>query len=46
MTGRSESVIDEEEVGGLDNKCRAINSSYINLKDNNLLAASASAKFL
>ena len=35
MTGRSDSVIDEDEIMGLE-KWRAINSSYINLKDNNL----------
>jgi hypothetical protein len=39
MTGRSESAIDygeEEEIEGIS-KCKAINSSYINLKRNNLL---------
>jgi hypothetical protein len=37
MTGRSESAIDEDdEVSGIS-KCKAINSSYINLKRNNLL---------
>lgn len=37
MTGRSESAIEEEEeVQGIS-KCKAINSSYINLKRNNLL---------
>lgn len=41
MTGRSESAIDdmyEEEIEGIS-KCKAINSSYINLKRNNLLIA-------
>ena len=45
MTGRSDSVIDEDEIMGLE-KWRAINSSYINLKENNLLAASTNAKLL
>ena len=39
MTGRSESAIDDDEDGltsGLA-KSKAINSSYINLKRNNLL---------
>ena len=36
LTGRSESAIDEEEIESLS-KCKAINSSYINLKRNNLL---------
>lgn len=37
MTGRSESAIDEDdEISGIS-KCKAINSSYINLKRNNLL---------
>lgn len=39
MTGRSESAIDDmmdEEIEGIS-KCKAINSSYINLKRNNLL---------
>lgn len=41
MTGRSESAVDEfyeEEIEGIS-KCKAINSSYINLKRNNLLTA-------
>lgn len=37
-SARSDSICDEDEVLGLA-RCRAINSSYINLKDNNLLAA-------
>lgn len=39
MTGRSESAIndlEEEEIEGIS-KCKAINSSYINLKRANLL---------
>jgi hypothetical protein len=36
MTGRSESAIDEEDIESLSLN-RAINSSYINLKRNNLL---------
>jgi len=36
MTGRSESAIDEEDIESLS-KNRAINSSYINLKKNNML---------
>lgn len=38
MTARSESAIDEDEdnLSSLS-KCKAINSSYINLKRNNLL---------
>ena len=41
MTGRSESALDEaldDEVEGIS-KCKAINSSFINLKRNNLLTA-------
>ena len=40
MTGRSESAMDDEdnEIEGIS-KCKAINSSYINLKRNNLLIA-------
>lgn len=40
MTGRSESAMDEndDEIEGIS-KCKAINSSYINLKRNNLLIA-------
>ena len=39
MTGRSESAIDDdEEIEGLS-KCKAINSSYINLKRNNTLTS-------
>lgn len=40
MTGRSESAIDDDLDGdGTDGiaKCKAINTSYINLKRNNLL---------
>jgi hypothetical protein len=38
MTGRSESAMDDmhEEIEGIS-KCKAINSSFINLKRNNLL---------
>jgi len=40
MTGRSESAIDDdfeqESIAGIA-KCKAINSSFINLKRNNLL---------
>ena len=39
FTGRSESAIDDDmddEFSGIS-KCKAINSSYINLKRNNLL---------
>ena len=39
LTGRSESAIDEEDVETSMSKCKAINSSYINLKRNNLLMA-------
>lgn len=38
-TGRSESAIDEEEIEGIS-RCKAINSSYINLKRNNMLCYS------
>eukprot|EP00347_Sterkiella_histriomuscorum_P018828 403344018 len=40
MTGRSESAMDDndDEIEGIS-KCKAINSSYINLKRNNLLIA-------
>ncbi len=41
MTARSESAIDEgleDEIEGIS-KCKAINSSFINLKRNNLLNA-------
>ena len=38
MTARSESVVDEEEGEVHDiSHCKAINSSYINLKRNNIL---------
>ena len=36
ITARSESAIDEEDIDGIS-KCKAINSSFINLKSNNLL---------
>jgi len=41
LTGRSESALDDaldDEVEGIS-KCKAINSSFINLKRNNLLIA-------
>jgi hypothetical protein len=40
MTGRSESAIDDdcgEEIGNSLSKCKTINTSFINLKKNNLL---------
>ena len=40
LTGRSESAIEEDDCyyDGIS-KCKAINSSFINLKNNNLLIA-------
>lgn len=37
MTGRSESAIDEDDDITNLSKCKAINTSFINLKNNNLL---------
>ncbi len=37
LTARSESAIDEEDDMTNFSKCKAINSSYINLKRNNML---------
>ncbi len=46
LTARSESAIDEDDDVTSLSKCKAINSSYINLKGNNMLVAFPSKKWI
>ena len=44
LTARSESAIDEDDEVSNLSKCKAINTSYINLKGNNMMVAFPSKK--